>query len=55
MHRPGAYRQWDEADELAGSAYDQPEELLHVRTTGRCASTLRFGNGRNSNLYLERS
>jgi hypothetical protein len=29
--RSGAYRQRNEADELARCANDQPEELLHVR------------------------
>lgn len=28
--RFGAYRQWPEADYLARSAHDQPEELLYV-------------------------
>jgi hypothetical protein len=35
-HRPCKNRQWNEADELAGSAHDKPEELLHVCTPGHC-------------------
>jgi hypothetical protein len=40
-HRPGSNGQWNEADELAGSSYDQSEELLHVRTPERCAIIFR--------------